>query len=145
MWKSMSYLERFFRAFGVIECIIGVVASFLSFPANPVAGAALSFVSYSGSVIWFGGGIVVGMLSVAVGNAVYYLRIIMESTVASSGYQYHKSRYYAAFTPQESPAKIRTPDKIGSRDVSPDWKCPQCGVENAGDTFKCKGCSYRLV
>jgi len=105
----------------------GLILALASIGGVSTAGMFGQALGITMSIIWLAVGIIFGMLFLAVANGLFYLRTTMENTVRTASSTAHASNASVS-----SSQRTLTPDKVGSRDTSLEWKCPKCGVENPG-------------
>ena len=74
MFSNMTGLERWFLVLAWIQIIAGIVLAISFAPQDPGLGYTWKTVAYTMSIVWLAAGIVGGMVFLAIGNALYYLR-----------------------------------------------------------------------
>jgi hypothetical protein len=141
MWEKMNGLEKFFRAYGVLEIICGVILAFIFVFGNSGYGNVLGFAGYTVSFISLAVGILFGAIFIAVGNALYYLRNTMEKTndIYSSLQRTTTAALPVGINPSisspETPnGMVKAPSEEGS------WICPVCQKVNLKHRETCWSC-----
>ena len=81
MWEKMNGLERFFRVYGILEIIGGVILAFIFGPGDAGSGYTWKAVAFTTSIICFSVGLIFGIIFIAVGSVIYYLRNTMETSI----------------------------------------------------------------